>query len=173
VLVGVTILKIMGMRPLPETPLKGPYLAIDAERLAKLFDVPFRFHGLKGGNSLAAMRAFLWLKSQDPALATRFAQRIYRRLWVDGREITSVDAIAEEAAAFGVAPDDLRAALTQPEVKRALNEAVDAAVAEGVFGVPFFVADGEKIWGSDRMWMIEHWLQHHSWSPRPDRATNG
>ena len=75
-LIGVTVLKIMGMRPLPETPLKGPYLAVDAERLARLFDVPFRFHGLKGGNSLAAMRAFLWLKSRDPALAKRFAQRI-------------------------------------------------------------------------------------------------
>jgi 2-hydroxychromene-2-carboxylate isomerase len=165
VLIGVTILKIMGMKPLPETPLKGPYLAVDAERLAKLFGVPFRFHGLKGGNSLAAMRAFLWLKSRDPLLATRFAQRIYRRLWVEGREITSIDAVAEEAAAFGIDPEELRAALAQPAVKQMLNDAVDAAVAEGVFGVPFFVVDGEKIWGSDRMWMIEHWLSHHSWGP--------
>ena len=27
----------------------------------------------------------------------------------------------------------------------------------GVFGVPYFVVDGEPIWGVDRMWMVEHW----------------
>jgi 2-hydroxychromene-2-carboxylate isomerase len=167
VLIGVTILKIMGMKPLPETPLKGPYLAMDIERLAKLFDVPINVHGLKAGNSVAAMRAFLWLKSREPELATRFARRIYRRLWVEGKEIASVDAVVEEAAAFGIAPDELRFALAQPEVKQALRDAVAAAVAEGVFGVPFFIVDGEKIWGSDRMWMVEHWLQHHSWAPGP------
>ena len=30
VLIGITILKVMGLKPLPETPLKGPYLRHDA-----------------------------------------------------------------------------------------------------------------------------------------------
>jgi len=29
--------------------------------------------------------------------------------------------------------------------------------------VPFFVADGEPIWGSDRLWMLDYWLAHGSW----------
>ena len=62
VLIGVTILKVMGLKPVPETPLKGPYLQQDAVRLAEYFDVPFRYHGLKGINALAALRAFLMLK---------------------------------------------------------------------------------------------------------------
>ena len=36
VLLGVTVLKIMGMKPLPQYPLKGPYLARDMARLALL-----------------------------------------------------------------------------------------------------------------------------------------
>ena len=73
VLIGITILKIMGLKPLLETPLKGKYLYRDAPRVARLLGVPFRHHGLKGINSLAASRAYLYLKSKDPQLARRFA----------------------------------------------------------------------------------------------------
>src|SRR3954465_5671288 len=41
VLIGVTILKVMGLKPLPDTPLKGPYLKHDAIHLAEYFDVQF------------------------------------------------------------------------------------------------------------------------------------
>jgi len=35
VLIGVTVLKVMGLKPVPETPLKGPYMQQDAVRLAE------------------------------------------------------------------------------------------------------------------------------------------
>ena len=167
VLIGITILKVMGMKPLPEIPLKGAYLARDAPRMAKLLGVPFRQHGLRGHNSVAASRAFLWLKARDAALAKRFARRIYSRLWVEGRDITAPEASAEEAQALGVDRDDLLAAIASPREKQALKEAVDAAIAKGVFGVPYFIVDGEPIWGVDRLWMLEHWLAHGSWDPAP------
>ena len=87
-LIGVTILKVMGLKPLPETPLKGPYLKHDAVRLAEYFDVPFRYHGLTGINSLAALRAFVVLKERDAGLAKSLAQKIFSRLWVRGLNIT-------------------------------------------------------------------------------------
>ena len=132
ILLGVTVLKIMGMKPLPQTPLKGPWLDRDRERLSSLFNVPLRKHGLKGVNSLAASRAFLWIKARDAALAKRFAQAIYARLWLDGVDI---------------------------------NDCVAAAVEKGVFGSPFFIADGEGFFGNDHFWMLEHWLQHHHFNP--------
>ena len=52
VLIGITILKVMGLKPIPETPLKGPYSNRDAVRLAEYFDVPFRYHSLKGSTRL-------------------------------------------------------------------------------------------------------------------------
>jgi 2-hydroxychromene-2-carboxylate isomerase len=165
VLLGVTVLKVMGLKPVPETPLKGPYMHEDAPRLARLFDIPFRYHDLKGINSLAACRTFLWLKSRDPSLAKRLAQRLYVRLWVEGLDITSPEMVADEAASLGVNRAELLRALATPEVKQALADAVEAAVARGVFGVPYFIVDGEKLWGSDRVWMLEHWLQHGSWKP--------
>ncbi len=61
----------------------------------------------------------------------------------------------------------LLGAVASAEMKAALREAVDEAIAKGVFGVPTFIADGEPIWGVDRLWMLEHWLRHGDWSPHP------
>jgi 2-hydroxychromene-2-carboxylate isomerase len=131
--------------------------------MAKIYGVPFNYHGLTGINSVAACRAFLWLKDRDPGLAHRFAQRIFARLWVEGRDITPADEVVKEAAALGADGEALAEAIATPEVKLALNVAVDHAIANGVFGVPFFIADGEPIWGADRLWMLDHWLGHGSW----------
>jgi 2-hydroxychromene-2-carboxylate isomerase len=62
--------------------------------------------------------------------------------------------------------DKLCAAIETTEMKNALKDAVDQAVALGVFGVPFFIVDGEPIWGVDRLWMLEQWLRDGSWTGR-------
>jgi 2-hydroxychromene-2-carboxylate isomerase len=167
VLIGITILKIMGMKPLPETPLKGDYLKHDLPRMAKLLGVPIRYHGIQGINSLAASRAFLWLKARDPALAKRFARAVYAKLWAEGVDITPAQAVADIAAPLGVDRGELLRAVASDEAKDALKRAVDEAIGKGVFGVPFFIADGEPIWGGDRLWMLEHWLEHGSWDASP------
>jgi 2-hydroxychromene-2-carboxylate isomerase len=163
VLIGITIMKVMGIKPLTETPLKSDYLRHDGQRMAKIYGVPFNYHGMKGINSLAACRAFLWLKDRDVELAVRFARRIFERLWVDGLDITPAEDVVAEAAALGVDGRELLGVITSAEGKQALNEAVDQAIAKGVFGVPYFIADDEPIWGTDRLWMLEHWLKHGSW----------
>jgi 2-hydroxychromene-2-carboxylate isomerase len=163
VLIGVTILKVMGLKPLPETPLKGPYLKRDAVRLAEYFDVPFRYHGLAGINSLAALRAFVVLKERDAGLAKSLAQKIFRRLWVRGLNITGADDVAEEAKDLGIDVPALLRDIETSRAKDALKDHVDAAIQAGVFGVPYFVVDGEPIWGVDRMWMVEHWATRHAW----------
>ncbi len=163
VLLGVTVMKIMGMKPLLETPLKGAYLYRDAPRVAGMLGVPFRHHGLKTINSVAALRAFLWLKNQDEKLAVLFAKRMYERLWVRGEDITAPEAAAAEAETLGVDAAALLEAVKRPAVKQALHEAVDDAVGKGVFGVPFFIADGEAFWGGDRLPMLDYWLTHQTW----------
>jgi 2-hydroxychromene-2-carboxylate isomerase len=163
VLIGVTILKVMGLKPLPEIPLKGPYLRHDAVRLAEYFDVPFRYHGLTGINSLAALRAFVLLKERDAGLAKLLAQKVFSRLWVRGLNMTETDDIADEAKDLGVDVPMLLRDIETDYAKDALKRQVDAAIQAGVFGVPYFVVDGEPIWGVDRMWMVEHWAIRHAW----------
>jgi 2-hydroxychromene-2-carboxylate isomerase len=164
VLIGVTILKVMGLKPLPETPLKGPYLKHDVVRLAEYFGVPFRYHGLSGINSLATLRAFVVLKERDAQLARSLAQRIFERLWVRGHDITAVSDVAEEAQTLSVDAASLTRDIEGDHAKNLLKQQVDTAIAAGVFGVPYFVVDGEPIWGVDRIWMVEHWATRHRWS---------
>ena len=170
VLIGITVLKIMGMNPLPSYPLKGPYLNNEMERFAALYGVPYRKHGLKGHNSLAAMRAFNWIKSFDAALAVEFAKRMYARLWVESLDITPPEASADVAASLGLDRAKVLAALASDEVKQGLTAAVNDAVEQGVFGVPFVIADGEKFFGNDHFWLLERWLKHQRWSPEDDEA---
>jgi 2-hydroxychromene-2-carboxylate isomerase len=164
VLIGVTIINVMGLKPLPKTPLKGPYLRHDAPRLSAYLDIPFRFHGLENINSLAGLRAFMHLKDRDPERATALMRRLYALLWTEGRDITGADIVCAEAKALGFDGAELSDAIARPETKKLLQGAVDDAIARGVFGAPYFVVDGEPIWGVDRFWMVEHWLEHHSWS---------
>ncbi len=165
VLVGITVLKVMGMNPLPSYPLKGPYLNHDMERFAKLYGVPLKPHGLKGHNSLNAMRAFVWLKEQEPRMAIDFAKAMYARLWIEGKDITPPEACAEEAETLGFDTAAMLEAIASDVVKDKLKADVNDAINQGVFGVPFFIADGEKFFGNDHVWMMEHWLEHHSWEP--------
>src|SRR5262245_57026221 len=136
VLIGITVLKVMGLKPIPETPLKGPYSNRDAVRLAEYFDVPFRHHGLKGINALAALRAFAVLRERDAQLAKSLAQRIFERLWVRGLDITAADAVAEEAKALRIDTVTLLRDIETDHAKALLKRQVDAAIAAGVFGVP-------------------------------------
>ena len=164
-LLGITVLKVMGLKPLMETPLKSDYIRRDKPRLASLLGIPITQPEMKGVTSVRAGRAFLSLKRRDPELAKRYARRIFERLWQRGADITTMEAVLEEAAALGIAADELRADIESPDGKARLERSVEEAIGKGVFGAPFFIADGEPFWGVDRLWMLEHWLTHGSWSP--------
>lgn len=165
VLVGVTVVKVMGMKPLPEYPLKGPYLAHDAQRLAKLWNAPLRMHGLRGHTSFKAMRAYVWLKARDPQLAKRFAMAMFEKLWTRGEDFTLPQSWEAEARALDIDLDELKHAIGLEETKQALHRDVESAVAAGVFGVPFVIADGEPFFGCDHFWMLETWLAKGVWTP--------
>jgi 2-hydroxychromene-2-carboxylate isomerase len=124
VLIGVTVMKVMGLKPLTQTPLKRDYLSQDAPRIARLLGVPFQYHPHKALNSLAACRAFLWIKERDENAAKAFALNFFRRLWVESVDITPARTVALEAAVFGFAADEVEAAIGSPEGKERLSQAV-------------------------------------------------
>ena len=59
--------------------------------------------------------------------------------------------------------DALAKALEDPALKDRARREVDAALAAGVFGSPFFVVDGEAFWGVDRLPMLEDWIRTGGW----------
>ena len=50
-----------------------------------------------------------------------------------------------------------------PQFKAGLKSEVELAMANGVFGSPFVIVDGEPFWGADRLAMVEEWLKTRGW----------
>jgi len=162
-LLGISVLKVMGLKSVPDTPLKSDYAARDWPRFARLLAVPAAPWTNPRMAPLPAARAFTWLRDRDAALATVLARAIYRAHWGEGRDMSTAEAVAETGASLGVDRGQLIAATQDEGVKRRLRGHVDAALAKGVFGCPTFIVDGEMFWGADRVGQVERWIATGGW----------
>jgi 2-hydroxychromene-2-carboxylate isomerase len=165
-LLGVSVMKVMGLKPLLETPLKGDYVLKDVPRLASVYGIPLVLPKNGLPKPVPPARAFCWVKNQSPERAADYALAIYHAQWRDGQDISSPELLAELAQGMGFDGAALLEAIDGDEVRQLLQAEVDASLTLGVFGSPTFVVDGEMIWGCDRMWMLEHWLANGSWRAR-------
>lgn len=157
------VFKITGQAPLVEVPMKGEYSKKDFVRSARLHKVAFKQPDKFPIGTVAALRAFYWVSDRDPAKARELAKRLYAAYFADGTDISAPATVVEIAKSVGVDGAALAAALEDPAVKERAKREVDAAIAAGVFGSPFFVVDGEPFWGVDRMPMVEDWIRTGGW----------
>lgn len=157
VLLGA-IFKVTDAKPLPTLPLKGDYSLRDIPRSARFYGLPYKHPSKFPIAGQAPSRAFYWVNEHDPALAHHLARALYRAYFVDDRDISSPEITAAVAASVGLKRDDVLAALGNEAVKDKLKNEVEAAIARGVFGSPYFVVDNEPFWGVDRLEQMERWL---------------
>ena len=157
------VFKLTGQAPLVEIPLKGEYSKRDFPRTARLHKIPYNHPPKFPIGTAAAVRAFYWVADRDPEQARKLAKALYHSYFADGRDIGPPAAVVEVARSVGVDGDALAAALEDPAVKERAKQEVDAAIAAGVFGSPFFIVDGEPFWGCDRMPMLEDWIRTGGW----------
>lgn len=157
------IFKITGTPPLVEVPIKGEYSKRDFARSARLHKVSYNHPAKFPIGSVAACRAFYWADDRDPKSARSLATALYKAYFVDGVDISAPAAVVDVAKSVGIDGAALSAALEDPAVKERAKKEVDAAVAAGIFGSPFFVVDGEPFWGVDRLPMLEQWIKTGGW----------
>lgn len=155
--------KVTGAKPLTELPVKKDYFVRDFARSAKFLGVPFRMPGVFPVSTVAAARAYYWLAGKEPAKAVELAKALYRAYFVDGVNISEPESVAGVAASISCSAGEVRAALNDPAVKDQTRIEVEAAIAKGVFGSPYVVADGEGFWGVDRFEQLERWLATGGW----------
>jgi 2-hydroxychromene-2-carboxylate isomerase len=157
------IFRVTGQTPLLDQPMRGAYFTRDMQRTAREWGVPlvmpehFPFH------SVAASRAFYWLKESAPDRAVAFANAIYGAYWGQGRDVDKPEQVAEVAAGLGLDGDALREALGEGAVKDRLKAEMDAAMGQGVFGSPTMLVDGEMFFGCDKFEQMERWLESGGW----------
>jgi 2-hydroxychromene-2-carboxylate isomerase len=150
--------KVSGQRALTEIPMKGDYSRRDLARSARFYGIPFQIPEPFPVGTVIAARACLVLRHEHAPLAVPFIHRIFRAYFVQGRNISQAEVVHAVLAEAGADATAVLAAAGQPETKEALKAAVDASIARGVFGAPFFFVDEEPFWGSDRLPQVERWL---------------
>lgn len=157
-LLGIAVMKVMGLKPLLDTPLKGDYVRRDTVRTARFLGLPYKS---AGGEMvpLPPARAFVWLKARDAEKAVEFARAVQARHFGEGIHSTTPEGLAPVAARFGLEGDRFREAIEGEEAKALLKASVDQSLAKGVFGSPSFLVDGELFWGHDRLDQVDRWLE--------------
>ncbi|MCF8466763.1 MAG: 2-hydroxychromene-2-carboxylate isomerase [Sneathiella sp.] len=150
--------------PLTQYPLKGEYSRMDFERTARYHNIPFIMPDDFPKATLAASRGFLWLAKNDPAQAVDFAMAVYAAYFVEGKDISDPEIVADIAAKSGVDRNDFVEAVQDPTVKEAFKNSVeDIVFKKKVFGAPFFTVDGAAFWGADRVAQLDEWLTTGGW----------
>jgi 2-hydroxychromene-2-carboxylate isomerase len=104
--------------------------------------IPFRFPAVHPFNPLGYLRLAIAANGSPAAVRT-----IFERLWTTGVDPSAANVLDELATSLGIS----REQLSEPRVKESLRANTDAAIAQGVFGVPTLVVDGEAFWGADAM----------------------
>jgi len=151
------LLKAHGNLGPAEVPAKRLYLFRDVMREAARRGLSFTGPPGHPFNPLAALRMCTALG--DDLERRRLALALMTACWERGEDVSDAAMLARLADEAGFDGHGLLARAATPEVKLALVAATDAAIADGVFGVPTFRLDGELFWGGDRiealLWRLE------------------
>ena len=122
----------------------------DIERRALAYGLPpMRWPDPWPADYLTAMRATTYAFSLGRG--RDFTMQAYRDAFQRGSELSVAANVLQSAARAGLDREAVLAAASDPEIKRTLRDATDAAYDRGVFGVPTIAIGDELFWGDDRL----------------------
>ena len=165
---GVAVVKVMGLKPLMSTPLKGEYSLKDLARLSVMLGERLTIPQLLP-DPRPASRLFY---SAAPECSVRLAKALLRAQWADGLDIGNAVVLLRLASEAGLDPAASRDALINPATQEALSAATKAALARGIFGSPTCAVGSELFWGTDRLWLLDQYLAAGERYQRLDHASS-
>jgi 2-hydroxychromene-2-carboxylate isomerase len=131
---------------------------VDLMRWAKRYDLPFQVPKEFPIKTSRILRGALVMREHD--LEVEYMEAVFRRYWEEqDASIQTYDGLAATVEALGVVASEFKARAESDEMQAQFIEATQTALAEGVFGAPIMVVDGEIYWGKDRFEFIEDHLK--------------
>lgn len=126
---------------------KVKYAYMDARRLANRQGLVLKGPKRIYNGSLASMGM---LYAKRAGIFDAYHDLTFERFWKHDLDLDSMDEMTAHIARLGGSPDDY-ARYVKGEGEAENRAIVEAAEAQGVFGVPMVVLDGELFWGGDRI----------------------
>lgn len=141
-------------------PVRRDYMRDDMVRSAAYYGLSYQEPPTLGATSThRAARLFHHLAAEDEARAKSLALRILHAYHAEGRDISDNDTLLAIADEAGLAADKAAAAIEGDRGRAALEKTIEAAIADGVIGSPFFVVDDQRFFGVDRLPQIAWHLE--------------
>lgn len=149
------ILKHWGQLGPAEIPPKRRFVYRLFQWNADQMGIPFAMPPLHPFNPLPALRLCIAAGGQ-----IEHARAVFDVIYGQGVQPDSAEGVQAIADALGIF--DPEAAMSDVAVKDALRSNTEAAIADGAFGVPTFVVNGEIFWGDDATEMMLGYLNNPS-----------
>lgn len=92
-----------------------------------------------------------YLVAEERGVGSAYVTRLFRARWEEGLDICDPDVLSRLAAPLGLEAGEVVDALSEDGRRVQALEVLQRIAADGVFGVPFFLAGREPYWGLDRL----------------------
>jgi 2-hydroxychromene-2-carboxylate isomerase len=152
-----TLMARVGNRPTSiECAAKRKYSMGDLARWAKLLQIPVVMNPLFGKLDTRPLLTTA-IAAKELGHARAATKALFVGMWVEQSDF------ADDATLIGLferhaVPDAAAVVALGKEKREELTELIDAAEADGAFGVPSFVYAGQLFFGNDRMMFLEEAL---------------
>jgi 2-hydroxychromene-2-carboxylate isomerase len=164
----VSVAELMGLVQnvlTPKCPAKFAYMLSDTARLARHYSVPLQLNeqwwsALQSNTVSMRLYACGALAAQQLGHFEAYQNALFDAIWAHPRDVVSEEGRVALLLEAGVPAYDVWNLARSREMEAKLDERNAAAAAVGVFGVPFFIVDDEKFFGTDRLdFLIQHAVQ--------------
>jgi 2-hydroxychromene-2-carboxylate isomerase len=145
------VLKAQGIAPPMEVPAKRGYFEIDMARSAAFHGVAYRHPSRLPLSAHLATRVYYSIAERDLDKAQSFGRDVFAAFFTRDEDIADPEVVVRLAANHSLTADEAQEAMNGPLGRQRLAAAVDAAIADGVCGSPWFIVEGEPFFGADRL----------------------
>lgn len=152
------VFNVSGGLPLAKRPAqRQAYRLLELKRWSEYLQVPLnpqpKFFPVSGDAAAKLIIAAQLAHGTDAALILTGA--IMRSLWAEEKNIADTDELIAIANACSHDGKLLFKLSETGSVQDEYDRFTDSAIAANVFGVPWYVVDGEAFWGQDRLEFVE------------------
>lgn len=154
------VFPVSGGLPLPKrAPQRQAYRLVELARWRDFLGIPINLKpkfGASGGD--LASRWIVAATEQGTGPALDLTGAVMRARWTEERDIADEGTLVEIARALGLDAKAIASRAAAPEIAGKYDACTQQAIDAQVFGVPWYVYDGEPYWGQDRLDFLDRAL---------------
>ncbi|MCX7360577.1 MAG: 2-hydroxychromene-2-carboxylate isomerase [Alphaproteobacteria bacterium] len=156
-----SVFAVSGGLPLPKrAPQRQAYRMMELKRWREQTGIKLNLEPkFFPANEVPAAKCVIALREQGRmADAIKVAHAVLSALWTEDKNTGDPATLKSIIAGCGLDADAVIAAGDAPGLADKREEYTKHAIAQGVFGAPSFVIDGEIFWGQDRLDFVDRKL---------------